>query len=264
MSPEVQIRQAPPRDDPEMSGPWSILPIADTLLERRSSTSTRLGMPFVIHDRDDLLLGSDAITGASVSCASQFWKTDISSTESGIIYTASPRPVREEVQKLRDEIARRTRLTREQIARAVGVDRRSLSAWVKGSATPSIDKFERLQTLAEVAREIDAAEPGRSTEVLLSRAAGQDLLDHIAAGHFNRVRDWQTLQGSTPSVRIEHRRSTKRPLHQNALDAYLSGQLRPLGRAATIRPESDYEQDLSEGDRLMSDEPIRRSRRGYR
>ena len=64
MSPQVQVHQAPPRDDFEMSGPWSILPIADTLLERKSSTSTRLGMPFVIHDRDDLLLGSDAITGA--------------------------------------------------------------------------------------------------------------------------------------------------------------------------------------------------------
>lgn len=37
----------------------------------------------------------------------------------------------------------------------------------------------------------------------------------------------------------------KRPLHQNALEAYLRGELRPLGRAATIRPESDYEQDLS-------------------
>jgi transcriptional regulator with XRE-family HTH domain len=129
MSPQIQVRAAPPRDDPAMPGPWSILPIADTLLERRSSTSTRLGMPFVLHDL-------------------------------------------------------------QQIARAVGVDRRSLSAWVKGSATPSIDKFERLQMLAEVARDIDAAEPGRSTEVLLSRAGSQDLLDHIAAGHFHRARDW--------------------------------------------------------------------------
>jgi len=52
-------------------------------------------------------------------------------------------------------------------------------------------------------------------------------------------------------VTVVHRRSTKRPLHQNALDAYLKGELHPFGRATTIRPESDYEQDLSVADHLM-------------
>ena len=67
-----------------------------------------------------------------------------------------------------------------------------------------------------------------------------------------------------PDTYGEDGRSTKRPLHQNALDAYLRGELRPLGRAATVRPESDYEQDPSQVERVMLDEPVRRSRRGYR
>ncbi len=263
MSPQVQARPSTRLDDPDVEGPWAILPIADTLFERKSSTTTRLGMPFLVHDLDDLLLGAERMTGGAISWSDQFWRIDVSSTETGITYTSTPRPVREEVQRLRDEIARRTRLTREQIARALGVDRRSLSAWVKGETAPGLDKLERLQLLADVVRDIDATEPGSATEVLLSRTGGQDLLDHIAAGRFTHPRDWQSLRGS-PSVTIVHRRSAKRPLHQNALDAYLRGELRPLGRAATIHPESDYEQDLSRAEHLMPDEPVRRSRRGYR
>lgn len=264
MSPQVRARAASSQHAAGVAGPWSILPIADTLLERKSSTTTRLGMPFVVPELDDLFAGAERMTGAIADWGRQFWQTYVSSTESGITYTSAPRPVQEEVQRLRDEIARRTRLTREQIARAVGVDRRSMSAWVKGDATPSVEKMMRLRILADLVRDIDATEPGRSTEMLLSRSGGQDLLDHIAAGRPTSARAWQSLQGLAPSVTVVHRRSTKRPLHQNALDAYLKGELHPFGRAATIRPESDYEQDLSAADRLMPDEPLRRSRRGYR
>ena len=264
MSPQVHARPAPRPDELDAVRPWSILALADTLFERKSSTTTRLGMPFILEDLDDLLLGAERITGASVSWGQQFWQTYVSSTETGITYSSAPRPVREDVQKLRDEVARRTRLTREQIARAIGVDRRSLSAWVRGVATPGADKLERLQRLADVVRDIDATESGRATEVLLSRSGGQDLLDHIAAGRLGHARDWKVLQGAAPSVTIEHRPARKRPLHQRALDAYLRGELHPIGRAATLRPESDYEQDLAQAERLMPDEPVRRSRRGYR
>lgn len=264
MSPQVHARPRAHFDDPEFEGPWAILPIAGTLAERSSSTTMRLGMPFVVHDLDDLLLGAERTTGAAVNWIDQFWRIDVSSTDTGITYENTPRPVREEVQKLRDEIARRTRLTREQIARALGVDRRSLSAWVKGESAPGVDKLGRLQLLADVVRDIDASKPGSATEVLLSRTEGQDLLDHIASGHLAHARDWHAWRGVAPSVTAVRRRSAKRPLHQNALDAYLRGELRPLGRAATIHPESDYEQDLSRAERLMPDEPVRRSRRGYR
>ena len=222
-------------------------------------------MPVVVQDIDDLLLRTEQTTGASGRWGTrQFWQTYVSSTETGITYSGPPRPVREDVQNLRDEIARRTRLTREQIARAIGVDRRSLSAWVKGMVTPGADKVERLQLLANVVRDIEATESGRATEVLLSRAGGQDLLDHIAAGRLSRVHEWKVLQGATPSVTIQHRLTTKRALHQRALEAYLRGELHPIGRSATLRPESYYEQDLTQAERLMPGEPVRRSRRGYR
>jgi transcriptional regulator with XRE-family HTH domain len=266
MSPQLQVRPASPPDDPDDTKPWSILSFADNLVDRKASTTTRLGMPFVVPELNDVdvLVGPEGTTGSVASWGRQFWQSYVTSTESGVTYSAVSRSVREEVQRLRDEIARRTRLTRQQIARGLGVDRRSLSAWVKGEATPTIDKLRRLQLLAEVVRDIDATEPGRSTEILLSRTGGEDLLDHLAAGRIIIARDWQVFRGTTPSMTIEHRRSTKRPLHQNALDAYLRGELRPLGRAATVRPESDYEQDLSQAERVMFDEPVRRSRRGYR
>lgn len=263
MSPHAHARPAPRHDDPNPAGPWSILALADPLF-KRGSTATRLGMPFVVRDLEDLLLGAERTTGASVSWGGQFWRTYVSSTETGITYSDLPRPVREDVQRLRDDVARRTRLTREQIARAIGVDRRSLSAWVKGVTTPGIDKLERLQLLADVVRDIDATEPGRATEVLLSRSGSKDLLDHIATGHLSRAQDWKVFQGTAPSVTFQHRPPKKRALHQRALDAYLRGELHQIGRASTLRPESDYEQDLAQAERLMPDEPIRRSRRGYR
>jgi transcriptional regulator with XRE-family HTH domain len=264
MSSQLCAKPASRHDERDVSGPWSILPMAGTFVERKSSTTTRLGMPFVASDPDGILLGAERMTSAAFSRRRQFWQTYVSSTETGITYAIPPRSVKEEVQELRDDIARRTRLTRQQIARALGVDRRSLSAWVKGVAIPGTGKLERLRMLANVVRDIDATGPGRATEVLLSRTGGQDLLDHIAAGHFRRASDWQLLQGTTPSATIVHRHQQRRPLHQNALEAYLRGELRPLGRAATIRPESDYEQDLSKADRMMPDEPVRKSRQGYR
>lgn len=263
MSPQVRARPAPYDDGLDDVRPWSILLLADSLFDRKPSTTTRLGMPFVVPNFDDAPFDTEGMTGAYGSWGSQFWESYVTSTESGITYVDVTRPVREEVQRLRDEIARRTRLTRQQIARAVGVDRRSLSSWVKGEATPSMDKFARLQTLAEIVRDIEATEPSGSTEILLSRSGGQDLLDHIAAGQFQVAWEWQSFRGALPSVKIEHRRPIKRPLHLNALNAYLRGELHPLGHSATLRPETDYEQDLSEAERLMPDEPVRRSRRGY-
>lgn len=264
MNPQVPARPPMRHDVTEDTGPWSILPLADTFCGRRASTTTRLGMPFPVGDHDDILVAAEAMTGASAGWERRFWQVYVSSTDSGITYSAEPRPAREEVQKLRDEVARRTRLTREQIARAVGVDRRSLSDWVKGGATPGKEKLERLRMLADVIRDIDATEPGRSTEVVLRRSDGQDLLDHIAAGHLRRAGDWPMFMGTAPSVTITRRPPAKPPLHQKALEACLRGELAPLGRSMVLRPESAYEQDPAEAERLMPAEPERRGRRGYR
>jgi len=263
MSSQVHARPSASFDNAVVERPWAILPIAETLVGRSASTTMRLGMPLVVHDLDEMFLGAKQMTCGDANRSDQFWRIDVTSTDTGIIYENTPRPVREGARRLRDEIARRTRLTREQIARALGVNRRSLTAWVKGDSTPDAEKLRRLQLLADVVRDIDASKPGSATEVLLSRTEGKDLLDHIASGHLTRAQDWHAWQGTVPLVRLEHRQPRKRPLYQNALDAYLRGELSPLGRATTPRPESTYEQDLAKAERLMPDEPVRRSRRGY-
>ena len=110
MTLQVQARRSASARRTDRSGPWSILLLADALFERKPSTTTRLGMPFVVPEVDDLVRGAERVTGAPFSWGRQFWQTYVSSTATGITYSSPPRPVREDVQKLRDEIARRTRL----------------------------------------------------------------------------------------------------------------------------------------------------------
>jgi transcriptional regulator with XRE-family HTH domain len=247
------------RDD---EAAWSILPIAG-FFTSALPTSTRLGMPFVVRPLDRAPMDTEGMTSAFGSWSRPPWRMHLTATETGITYLAAPNSGPGEVERLRDEISRRSRLTRQQIARAIGVDRRSLSAWVKGEATPGRARFERLQLLAGLVREIEAAEPGRSAEILLRRSDGYDLLDHIAAGRLQVAQNWRAFHGSQ-AVAVAERRPAKPPLHQKALNAYLRGELRPLGRSRTVRQESDYEQDLSMAEQLMADEPARRTRRGYR
>jgi transcriptional regulator with XRE-family HTH domain len=75
------------------------------------------------------------------------------------VLTATSQP--EEIRKLRRDIQRATGLSRQEIARLVGVDRRSLSAWASGETPPSELNMERLHSLADLARrltQLDAPE----------------------------------------------------------------------------------------------------------
>src|SRR5664279_4496718 len=83
MSPQLQTRRTHRHDDADVTGPWSILPIADTLLERRSSTTTRIGMPFIVPELDDLFGGAERMTGAASGWGLQFWQTHVSSCNEG-------------------------------------------------------------------------------------------------------------------------------------------------------------------------------------
>ncbi len=266
MSPQVHGRIANSRHDSEVVGPWSIISFADGLVDLKSSTTTRLGMPFRMSDVDELIVGIEAITGAAANLARQIWETYLTSTESGITYSSQPRPVREEVQRLRDEIVRRTRLTRQQIARALGVDRRSLSSWVNGTSVPAPERLERLRYLSATVREIDALRPGQVTEVLLALRRGGDILDLIAHGSFDRVRNWQTLEPGHTIVHIANRQPerNREPLYSAALAAFLEGRLRVPPRARTIRDSAEYEQDLQQADLLFQDDTQGPRRGRYR
>jgi transcriptional regulator with XRE-family HTH domain len=264
MSPRVNVAPAT-RHDSGSAGPWSIISFADGLVDRQPTT-TRMGMPFRLSEPDEVIVSIDEVTTAAVNFARQFWASYLSATESGITYASQPRPVREEVQRLRDEVVRRTRLTRQQIARALGVDRRSLSSWVNGAAVPGTERLERLQHLAATAREIDALRPGEATEVLLARRKDGDILDLIARGDFDRARNWQRLPPGQAVAHVGTRQvgSGRQPLYASAVAAYLDGRLSVPPRAHTVREPAEYEQDLQGAEVLFSDDVAEPRRGRYR
>lgn len=69
------------------------------------------------------------------------------------------------------ELRSRTELTWGQLARALGVNRRSLHFWAQGER-PSASNFERLMDLVEIVRGIDDGDPTTTTETLLEPHGG--------------------------------------------------------------------------------------------
>lgn len=92
MSAQLRPRPARHRDELDDVGPWSILSIA-SVFEAGVSTTTRLGMPFVVRSLDDAPFDTEGMTGARTSWAPQFWKTYVTATETGISYVEPCRPI---------------------------------------------------------------------------------------------------------------------------------------------------------------------------
>jgi transcriptional regulator with XRE-family HTH domain len=245
-----------------------LVPFGGMLSTATPSTTTGLGMrvPRLCREIDRLLAAADAMTNASSVVGDQFWTTYVSTTDTGIAHVGLPLAFSEEVRLLRDEISRRTRLTRQQIARAAGADRRSLTSWANGSAAPGPDRLERLRHLCALVREIDAVQPGRATEILLARRRGGDLLDMVAEGRFDQTHQWQSMGTGQPSVHVTARQTDARkpPLFAAALAAYREGKISVPPRARTVRDASVYEQDLDEAEATFPDQSSRARRRHYR
>jgi hypothetical protein len=119
--------------------PVVVLDIGGLLSGTHPSTATGLGMrsPTMLSDIDAFIADIETITN-SAAIQDQYWRASPSTTERGTSNVGAT-SVAEEVRKHRDDISRRTRLTRQQIARALGVDRRSLSFWVSGSSGKRAD-----------------------------------------------------------------------------------------------------------------------------
>ena len=64
------------------------------------------------------------------------------------------------------ELRSKTELTWGQLARALGVNRRSLHFWAQGER-PSASNLERLMELVEIVRGIDGGDPTETTETML-------------------------------------------------------------------------------------------------
>ena len=266
MSLRLHERTGTAGTEPDFIGSWTIISFADGLVDPRSSTSARLGVPFRLSEIDHLLVDVGTISSAAINAAHPTWETYLSATETGITYVPQPGPVREEIERLRDEIVRRTRLTRKQIARAIGVDRRSLSSWVNGATVPAPERLERLQCLAAIVRDIDALRPGQATEVLLARRRGGDTLDLVAQGAFDQARNWQTLEPGQAVFVVTTRepKHNKEPLYAAALAAYLDGRLSVPPRARMVREAAEYEQNFHGAEQLFPDDTQGPRRRRYR
>jgi transcriptional regulator with XRE-family HTH domain len=171
----------------------------------------------------------------------------------------------EEVAAARDRLTR-LGLARRQIARALGVDRRSLSGWATGQIRPGPGRLEALRTLVAVATAIDAEQPGRVPEVMLHRRGDSDLLDQLALGRLQVFEDWRawTLQpAATVTVTPRAQVRAREPIWAAAARALAQGRLQPLERRPSVRSDETYGVDLAAAEDLVEEPEGRPTRRGY-
>lgn len=159
----------------------------------------------------------------------------------------TPRTVAEEVRELRDRVIRCTGLSRQEIARAIGVDRRSLSGYVSGEIRPTDDRIRSLRDLAEIAEWSVDRFGDYARELLRGGPSGRSLLD-LTSDQGMAIRrtleaDANTRRGAgSPTIRIKAR-PTRPSLHVRALSVWAEESRLPE-RGGTPRETSTYEQDL--------------------
>ena len=177
-------------------------------------------------------------------------------------HVRTPRTVSEEVRELRDRIISYTGLSRQEIARAIGVDRRSLSGYVSGEIRPTDDRIRSLRDLAEIAEWSVARFGEHSRELLRGGSSGRSLLD-LTSDQGMAIRrtleaDAHTRRGAgSPAIRIKAR-PTRPSLHVHALSVWAEESRLPE-RGGTPREISTYEQDLRDAPRAP--DPQERPRR---
>lgn len=209
-------------------------------------------------------------TSAHVSViAVSAWVSETRARLLGAERTTWPTPFREpsaskaeEVERLRDTISKACGLTRQDIARAIGVDRRSLSGFVSGEIQPTPERLASLRVLADVAAWTGERFGKRAREVLTAEGHRGCPLDLVAAGLTD-------LHGAIESaaqtagvvarapVTIRHRKHGE-PLYLRAREVW-SGRADLPTRSGVMRDPEVYEQDLAEA--ATTDDVRGRSRR---
>ena len=160
----------------------------------------------------------------------------------------TPRTIAGEVRELRDRIIRSTGLSRQEIARAIGVDRRSLSGYVSGEIRPADDRLRSLRELAEIAEWSVDRFGEHARELLRGTSSTRPPLDVIGdrGQDVRRVLEAgaRTLRAAQPSTVSIEPRLTRLPLHAHALSVWAEESSLPA-RGGTPREPTTYEQDLS-------------------
>ncbi|WP_208027474.1 helix-turn-helix domain-containing protein [Rhabdothermincola sediminis] len=217
-----------------------------------------------------LLLATTFGTSASAGFTEDFRAESLFFVTGGAPQTAPrglSRELSDEVVELRDLICLRGGLTRQQVARCLGVDRRSLTGWANGTIRPTQERVEALRFLWHLVEEIDNEFPGRTRDVLLGTGSGEPLFNAIADGRLADAANWRSRVAGEPqhSIQVTTRRPTRRSLYEPALAALLAGKLTAPERRPTLRPEDTYEIEPDDA-RLFEevDQDVTLRRRGYR
>ena len=217
-------------------------------------TEVIVACPYLFDDRRAVWMGTSNHLGVPPDFDVHFETT--CSTLWPISAESSSSFLAVEVSRLRDVIIEAAGLTRQEIARAIGVDRRSLSGFARGDIRPTPARIESLRLLARVAQYAANRWGERSRQVLVSARYGQTPLELVAAGDTSVFGVLDSIEAADAAVSTRSRPTKGEPLYR-AARAY--GQ--PMEtREGVLRDESLYEQDLAEASPY--DEPPVVRRRG--
>jgi transcriptional regulator with XRE-family HTH domain len=162
----------------------------------------------------------------------------------------SPAPTAaEEVARLRDRILEATGLSRQDIARGIGVDRRSLSGLATGEIRPTEARLRALQVLADAAEWAAARYGARAKDVLRTDAGKGAALDLIAEGHTSVISEMEEAAMGLGLVRrgsvsVRARKTSREPLYLKAREAWADRVDKPAA-GGRVQDPAAYEQDLS-------------------
>jgi len=168
----------------------------------------------------------------------------------------------EEVARLRDRIGDAAGLTKQEIARAIGVDRRSLSGFATGEIRPTDARLQALQVLAEAAEWTAARYGARARDVLREDSGHGAPLDLIALGRSRVLHEIDQAADALGLVRrgvvtVRSRRPKKEPLYLKARQTWADRIDRPTP-GGRVRDPSVHEQDLSAAPRTPTTNRPRR------
>ncbi len=167
----------------------------------------------------------------------------------------SPSPTAaEEVARLRDRIIDAAGLSKQDIARGIGVDRRSLSGFVTGEIRPSELRVRALHVLADSAEWAAARYGVRAKDVLRENMGEGVPLDMIASGRSAVVDEMERAAEVLGLVRrgavtVARRISNREPLYLKARETW-SNRLDKPTAGGQVRDPAVYEQELSNAARL--------------
>ena len=208
----------------------------------------------------------DAVFGTSAGVPFRSLRNDVS----GITMVPASKPgttheitVAYQVRTLRDAIAA-AGVSRQQLARLLGVDRRSLSGWASGEIRPAPERIDVLRTVARTVADIDAERPGRAPEVLSCARGTTTLLDAVARGS-TRLDSWRSwLARSATAVTVVAQPRMAGPIWAAAASALAEGRLSAATCERTVRPESTYEMNPDNEAAAFAEPEYEGGRRRYR